>query len=81
MHERVGRALPHDRRVVSALDHLQVGQKIVDIAFGILFGGIVLSLALSVGLGSRELVSRSIERETSRASASSAQEEEQLRHF
>ena len=62
------------------LDHLQVGQKIVDIAFGILFGGIVLSLALSVGLGSRDLVSRSIERETSRAAAP-AQEEEQLRHF
>ncbi len=64
-----------------ALDHLQIGQKIVDIAFAILFGGIVLSLALSVGLGSRELVSRSIERETSRAAAATAPEEEQLRHF
>jgi hypothetical protein len=64
-----------------ALDHLQIGQKIVDIAFAILFGGIVLSLALSVGLGSRDLVSRSIERETSRAAAAPAQEEEQLRHF
>lgn len=63
------------------LDHLQVGAQIVDLAFGILFGGIVLSLALSVGLGSRDLVSRSIERETSRAAASPAQEEEQLRHF
>ncbi|HEY3988141.1 MAG TPA: hypothetical protein VGM02_02500 [Acidobacteriaceae bacterium] len=64
-----------------ALDHLQIGQKIVDIAFGILFGGIVLSLALSVGLGSRDLVSRSIERETSRATASPEHEEEPLRHF
>jgi hypothetical protein len=63
-----------------ALDHLEIGQQVVDLAFGILFGGIVLSLALSVGLGSRELVSRSIERETSRAAAP-AQEEEQLRHF
>jgi hypothetical protein len=63
-----------------ALDHLEIGRQIVDLAFGILFGGIVLSLALSVGLGSRELVSRSIERETSRAAAP-AQEEEQLRHF
>jgi hypothetical protein len=63
-----------------ALDHLEIGQQVVDLAFGILFGGIVLSLALSVGLGSRELVSRSIERETSRA-AGPAQEEEQLRHF
>ncbi|MDQ1453674.1 MAG: hypothetical protein QOK38_3540 [Acidobacteriaceae bacterium] len=63
-----------------ALDHLEIGRQIVDLAFGILFGGIVLSLALSVGLGSRDLVSRSIERETSRAAAP-AQEEEQLRHF
>jgi hypothetical protein len=63
-----------------ALDHLEIGRQIVDLAFGILFGGIVLSLALSVGLGSRDLVSRSIERETSRATAP-AQEEEQLRHF
>ncbi len=64
-----------------ALDHLQIGEKIVDLAFGILFGGIVLSLSLAVGLGSRELVSRSIERETSRVTASPAQEEEPLRHF
>jgi hypothetical protein len=63
-----------------ALDHLEIGRQIVDLAFGILFGGIVLSLALSVGLGSRELVSRSIERETSRTAAP-APEEEQLRHF
>src|SRR5262249_10447114 len=43
------------------LDHLNVGGKIVELAFGILFGGIVLALALAVGLGSRELVSRSLE--------------------
>jgi hypothetical protein len=43
------------------LDHLEVGGKIVELAFGILFGGIVLTLALAVGLGSRDLVSRSLE--------------------
>ncbi len=43
------------------LDHLEIGGTIVDLAFGILFGGIVLALALAVGLGSRDLVSRSIE--------------------
>jgi len=43
------------------LDHLQIGGKVVDLAFGILFGGIVLTLALAVGLGSRDLVSRSLE--------------------
>ena len=45
-----------------ALDHLGIGGAIVELAFGILFGGIVLTLALAVGLGSRELVSRSIEK-------------------
>jgi hypothetical protein len=43
-----------------ALDHLRVGGAIVELAFGILFGGIVLTLALAIGLGSRDLVSRSI---------------------
>lgn len=44
------------------LDHLEIGGTIVDLAFGILFGGIVLALSLAVGLGSREIVSRSLER-------------------
>ena len=40
------------------LDHLAIGAEIVSLAFGILFGGIVLALALAwVGLprGMREL--------------------------
>jgi hypothetical protein len=45
-----------------AVDHLQIGGAVVELAFGILFGGIVLTLALAVGLGSRDLVSRSIEK-------------------
>jgi hypothetical protein len=44
-----------------ALDHLHIGGTVVDLAFGIVFGGIVLTLALAIGLGSRDLVSRSIE--------------------
>ncbi len=44
-----------------ALDHLGIGGAIVDLAFGILFGGIVLALALAIGLGSKEIVSRSLE--------------------
>lgn len=51
-----------------ALDHLNIGSGIVNLAFGILFGGIVLALALAVGLGSKELVSRSLERESARSS-------------
>ena len=47
------------------LDHLQIGGGVVELAFGILFGGIVLTLALAVGLGSRDIVSRSLERSAS----------------
>jgi hypothetical protein len=47
-----------------ALNHLGIGGRILDLAFGILFGGIVLALALAIGLGSKELVSRSLERQT-----------------
>lgn len=37
-----------------ALDHLSIGGRIVDLAFGILFGGIVFALALAVGLRSKD---------------------------
>lgn len=49
------------------LDHLQIGGHVVELAFGILFGGIVLTLSLAVGLGSRDLVSRSLESRVDRA--------------
>jgi hypothetical protein len=45
-----------------ALNHLSIGGAILTVAFGILFGGIVLALALAVGLGSKDVVSRSWER-------------------
>ena len=48
------------------LDHLEIGGNIVELAFGIVFGGIVLTLALAVGLGSRDLVSRSLENQLER---------------
>jgi hypothetical protein len=62
------------------LDHLSIGGEIVDLAFGILFGGIVLALALAVGLGSRDLVSRSLEREAAKPTEIPT-EERRLRHF
>lgn len=62
-----------------ALNHLEIGGKIVDEAFAILFGGIVLTLALAVGLGARDLVSRSLERQAARMPAE--EHEESLRHF
>ena len=64
--------------VAIALEHLAIGGGIIRLAFGILFGGIVLALALAVGLGSKELVSRSLEREAQRAAE---QSEEPVRHL
>lgn len=70
------------------LDHLQIGGAVVELAFGILFGGIVLTLSLAIGLGSRDLVTRSLERTTDRpehAPLSRTQERGEsggtLRHF
>jgi hypothetical protein len=54
------------------LDHLQMGGHVVELAFGILFGGIVLTLALAVGLGSRDLVSRSLEKHSEHSGEYSA---------
>jgi hypothetical protein len=69
------------------LDHLQIGGVVVELAFGILFGGIVLTLSLAVGLGSRDIVSRSLERNTDLApdgilgDPESRATTEPLRHF
>jgi len=65
--------------VAIALEHLGIGTDIIRMAFGILFGGIVLALALAVGLGSKELVSRSLEQQVERTATSNY--EEPLRHL
>jgi hypothetical protein len=49
-----------------ALDHVGIAGAIVELAFGILFGGIVLALSLAIGLGSKEIVSRSLEADSSK---------------
>ena len=49
--------------VAMALDHLSIGRSVLLLAFAILFGGIVLAAALAVGLGARDVVSRTIERQ------------------
>jgi hypothetical protein len=71
------------------LDHLEVGGVVVELAFGILFGGIVLTLSLAIGLGSRDLVSRSLESHIDRGvehgvvppSATSTTQADAIRHF
>jgi hypothetical protein len=55
--------------IAMALDHLGIGRSILPLAFGIVFGGVVLAAALAVGLGARGVVSRTLEQlgESSRA--------------
>ena len=65
--------------VAMALEHLKIAPGIVELAFGILFGGIVLALALAVGLGSKDLVSKSLERDAQKASAENM--DEPFRHI
>jgi hypothetical protein len=64
--------------VAMALEQLKIGTGIVNLAFGILFGGIVFALALAVGLGSKELVSRSLEGEATKSTGNGV---EPFRHL
>jgi hypothetical protein len=62
-----------------ALEQLRIAPRIVELAFGILFGGIVFALALAVGLGSKELVTKSLERDVRKTSREEI--EDPLRHL
>jgi len=68
-----------------ALEHLRIAPGVVQLAFGILFGGIVLSMALAVGLGSKEFVTKSLEPSAKKVSPDSRVaepvEEDPLRHL
>jgi hypothetical protein len=64
--------------VAMALDHLRIGGIVVQISFAILFGGIVLALALAAGLGSKDMVKQSWARQTDRMER---QSEEQFHHL
>ena len=46
-----------------ALDHIGIGRTALLLAFGIIFGGIVLAAALAVGLGAKDVISRALERQ------------------
>jgi hypothetical protein len=46
-----------------ALEHLGLGRSTLTLAFAIFFGGIVLALALAVGLGAKDLVRTALERQ------------------
>jgi hypothetical protein len=49
--------------VAMALDHLGIGRNVLLLAFGLLFGGIVFATALAVGLGARDVVRQTLERQ------------------
>ena len=65
--------------VAMALEHLRIAAGIVELAFGILFGGIVLALALAVGLNSKELLTKSLEQDARKDSGDAI--EDPLRHL
>ena len=71
--------------VAMALEHLKIAPGIVQLAFGILFGGIVLSMSLAVGLGSKEFVTKSLERDSKKTAGelrpSEPVEADPLRHL
>lgn len=60
--------------VAMALEHLKIAPGIVDLAFGVLFGGIVLTLVLAVGLNSKEIVTKSLERDAKEAPSEKVEE-------
>jgi mechanosensitive ion channel-like protein len=62
-----------------ALEHLRIAPAIVQLAFGILFGGIVFALVLAVGLGSKDLVTKSLERDGKKQPSEAI--EDPLRHL
>jgi hypothetical protein len=62
-----------------ALEHLRIAPGIVQLAFGILFGGIVLALALAVGLGAKDFVTKSLQRDVEKPSNETV--EDPLRHL
>jgi hypothetical protein len=47
--------------IAMTLDHLSIGGRIVALAFGILFAGFVLTLALSISKAAPDLIARSLE--------------------
>jgi hypothetical protein len=65
--------------IAMALDHLSIGGVIVDLAFGILFGGIVLTLALGVGLAKPEFILQSFEQ--GERTYSEESKKSSVRHF
>ena len=64
--------------IAMALEHLRIAPGIVELAFGILFGGIVFALALGIGLSSKDFISKSFDRDAKKTPVEDV--EEPFRH-
>jgi hypothetical protein len=62
--------------VAMALEHLGLGRQVIIVSFTIVFGGLVLALALSFGLAGRDLAREFLDRLTRRGEGS-----DELRHL
>jgi len=67
--------------VAIALGELGIGGSVVTLAFGILFGGIVLALALALGLGAKDAVARSLEKHMAPREEKAEPEKDDLTHL
>jgi len=65
---------------VAALEHIGIGRATVLIAFGIVFGGVVMALAIAFGLGGRDLARDLLEGQL-RKPADTEADSEGLRHL
>ncbi len=64
-----------------ALQHVGIGGTLPTIAFTIVVGGIVLAVALAVGLGARGAVARALDREAEADDAADAPDEDRIQHL
>jgi hypothetical protein len=64
-----------------ALQHCGIGGLLPTIAFTIVVGGIVLAVALAVGLGARGAVARALERKADAEEAEQGAEDEKIHHL
>jgi hypothetical protein len=59
-----------------ALEQIGVGGETIVIAFGVLFGGIILALSLALGIGGKDIAKRYLERRLE-----GVREEDEIRHI
>jgi hypothetical protein len=64
---------------VAALEHLGIGRTTVLVAFGAVFGGVVLALAMAFGLGGRDLARELLEGQLRKHMPKD--QEDQVRHL